>query len=48
MKIPIFYAKIAVGCSDKGFKSPKWSQTYTVKGVLNIPYAEISEPFYAW
>ncbi|CAH1163826.1 unnamed protein product [Phaedon cochleariae] len=27
---------------------PVWSETYVVKGVLHIPYAEIDEPFYAW
>lgn len=27
---------------------PRWDQLYQVKGVLNIPYAEISEPFYGW
>ncbi|XP_045761872.1 digestive cysteine proteinase 2 [Maniola jurtina] len=27
---------------------PQWSDVYTVKGVLNIPYAELHEPFYAW
>lgn len=27
---------------------PKWDSTYTTKGTLNIPYAEIAEPFYAW
>jgi len=25
-----------------------FSKTYTVKGTLYIPYAEIREPFYAW
>lgn len=29
-------------------KPPKWDETYTVKGTINIPYAEIAEPFYAW
>lgn len=29
-------------------KPPKWDATFTVKGVLNIPYAEIEEPFEAW
>lgn len=28
--------------------TPVWSDTYTVKGTLYIPYAEIKEPFYAW
>ncbi|KAL3287775.1 hypothetical protein HHI36_002237 [Cryptolaemus montrouzieri] len=27
---------------------PKWSESYTVKGFIMIPYAEIREPFYAW
>ncbi|KAI5634142.1 papain family cysteine protease domain-containing protein [Phthorimaea operculella] len=27
---------------------PQWSTVYTVRGVLSIPYAELSEPFYAW
>ncbi|XP_026499984.2 digestive cysteine proteinase 1 [Vanessa tameamea] len=27
---------------------PQWSSVYTVKGLLNIPYAELHEPFYAW
>lgn len=27
---------------------PEWSPTFTVKGTLYIPYAEISEPFAAW
>jgi C1A family cysteine protease len=31
-----------------GTNPPKWENVYTVKGVLNIPYAEIAEPFYAW
>ncbi|KAI4482319.1 hypothetical protein M0804_008870 [Polistes exclamans] len=30
------------------FKSPTFSNAYTVKGTLYIPYAEIREPFYAW
>lgn len=29
-------------------KPPRWDDTYTVKGTINIPYAEIVEPFYAW
>jgi hypothetical protein len=27
---------------------PDFSDTYTVKGTLYIPYAEIREPFYSW
>lgn len=29
-------------------RPPRWDATYTTKGVLYIPYAEIAEPFYAW
>lgn len=29
-------------------KPPKWDEVYTVKGILYIPYAEITEPFEAW
>ncbi|CAH0403176.1 unnamed protein product [Chilo suppressalis] len=38
---------LAFGYVDKD-SPPKWSPVYTVKGLLNIPYAEIHEPFYAW
>ncbi|KAJ8970055.1 hypothetical protein NQ317_012030 [Molorchus minor] len=34
--------------SKPNYGVPVWSQTYTVKGILHIPYAEINEPFYAW
>ncbi|CAG2059580.1 unnamed protein product, partial [Timema podura] len=27
---------------------PNFSDTYTVKGTLYIPYAEVKEPFYAY
>lgn len=27
---------------------PKWDATYSTKGTLYIPYAEVAEPFYAW
>ncbi|CAH0550447.1 unnamed protein product [Brassicogethes aeneus] len=27
---------------------PKWSETYSVKGTIYIPYAELEEPFSAW
>lgn len=27
---------------------PQWNPVYSVKGQLNIPYAELHEPFYAW
>lgn len=28
--------------------APKWPSRYTVQGDLNLPYAELSEPFIAW
>lgn len=34
--------------SKETLKAPTFSKTYTVKGTLYIPYAEIREPFYAW
>lgn len=36
-----------LGYVDKD-SPPQWSSVYTVKGLLNIPYAELHEPFYAW
>ncbi|XP_078043578.1 C1 family peptidase 26-29-p isoform X2 [Augochlora pura] len=40
---------IAIGISFiEAVKSPSFSNVYTVKGTLYIPYAEIREPFYAW
>lgn len=27
---------------------PKWPEKYYAEGTLNLPYAEISEPFAAW
>ncbi|CAD7080373.1 unnamed protein product [Hermetia illucens] len=41
----LFLAAIASALETK---PPKWDPTYTVKGTLYIPYAEIEEPFYAW
>lgn len=35
-------------CTALATKPPKWDPTYTTKGTLYIPYAEIAEPFYAW
>lgn len=29
-------------------RPPRWEKTYIAQGTLYIPYAEISEPFYAW
>ena len=31
-----------------GSSVPTWSETYSVQGVLSIPFAEIEEPFTAW
>ncbi|KAK9890966.1 hypothetical protein WA026_013304 [Henosepilachna vigintioctopunctata] len=42
----IFLSAVQADC--KGKSPPKWSQYYTVKGMLFIPYAELREPFYAW
>ena len=28
--------------------APNWSPTYSVQGVLSLPFAEIQEPFSAW
>lgn len=38
----------AVALSKETLTAPTFSKTYTVKGTLYIPYAEIREPFYAW
>ncbi|KAI8433158.1 hypothetical protein MSG28_014002 [Choristoneura fumiferana] len=40
-------ASLASGYVDKQ-SPPQWNPVYTVKGLLNIPYAELHEPFYAW
>ncbi|XP_050552147.1 digestive cysteine proteinase 2 [Spodoptera frugiperda] len=47
--IPIFCVILgsAVGHIDKD-APPQWNPVYTVKGTLNIPYAELKEPFYTW
>ncbi|XP_054004066.1 digestive cysteine proteinase 1 [Hylaeus anthracinus] len=43
------FALIALGLSCiEAVQSPTFSNAYTVKGTLYIPYAEIREPFYAW
>lgn len=42
---------LVVGCcfaAALATNPPKWPHVYSVSGILNIPYAEISEPFYAW
>jgi len=28
--------------------TPQWPSRYSVQGTLNLPYAELSEPFTAW
>jgi C1A family cysteine protease len=33
---------------EEPLKTPDWGSSYTAKGILYIPYAEIAEPFYAW
>ncbi|XP_076181446.1 C1 family peptidase 26-29-p [Ptiloglossa arizonensis] len=43
------FALIALGISCiEAVQSPTFSNTYTARGVLYIPYAEIREPFFAW
>ncbi|XP_044264589.1 digestive cysteine proteinase 1 [Tribolium madens] len=44
----IFSCFLALVYGDCAAKAPAWSNTYTVKGILYIPYAEIEEPFYVW
>ncbi|XP_045511993.1 digestive cysteine proteinase 1 [Pieris brassicae] len=41
------FVGFSFGFTDKG-SPPQWSDVYAVKGLLNIPYAELHEPFYAW
>ena len=31
-----------------GTSVPRWSPSYSVQGMLSIPFAEIEEPFNAW
>ncbi|XP_044745949.1 digestive cysteine proteinase 1 [Coccinella septempunctata] len=42
----LFLNSVYADCSTSA--PPTWPQSYTVKGFLMIPYAEIREPFYAW
>lgn len=44
----LFVVAVALVASAVTTKPPKWDSTYTVSGTLNIPYAEIEEPFFAW
>ncbi|CAG9131173.1 unnamed protein product [Plutella xylostella] len=39
---------ISLGFTVSKDSPPQWSPVYSVKGLLNIPYAEIHEPFYVW
>ena len=29
-------------------RAPEWPSKYVIQGTLNLPYAELSEPFTAW
>ncbi|KAG5893244.1 hypothetical protein JTB14_013405 [Gonioctena quinquepunctata] len=44
----VFIFVFASVLADPPKSPPVWSKTYSVKGILHIPYAEIDEPFYAW
>ncbi|XP_074042295.1 digestive cysteine proteinase 1 [Leptinotarsa decemlineata] len=43
----LFVSAVAIPLSDIR-TPPAFSQIYSVKGVLYLPYAEIEEPFHAW
>ncbi|KAK6635157.1 hypothetical protein RUM44_000406 [Polyplax serrata] len=42
----LLFLVIVSVCNGRAFL--KFSDSYTTKGTLHIPYAEIHEPFYAW
>lgn len=42
-----YYLFLGISCIE-AVQSPTFSNTYTARGVLYIPYAEIREPFFAW
>lgn len=48
----ILFNSVGICCTvalpKETLTAPTFSKTYTVKGTLYIPYAEIREPFYAW
>lgn len=44
----IGYVVQILGSNIGKVDGPVWSSTYSVTGTLYIPYAEITEPFYAW
>lgn len=46
LRSTFFSIYLVIGAS--GVKAPVWSNVYSVKGILHIPYAEIDEPFYTW
>ncbi|XP_041978357.1 digestive cysteine proteinase 1 [Aricia agestis] len=49
LKLLIFFVCYGVSLAYINKDSPpQWNEVYTVKGLLNIPYAELHEPFYAW
>ncbi|XP_012224399.2 digestive cysteine proteinase 1 [Linepithema humile] len=52
LRSSIFLILCGICCATafhkKPLTAPTFSRTYTVKGTLYIPYAEIREPFYAW
>ncbi|XP_018569133.1 digestive cysteine proteinase 1 [Anoplophora glabripennis] len=43
-----FIGAVTTALGKPNVDAPIWSETYAVKGILHIPYAEIHEPFYAW
>lgn len=44
----VFLSPLLAAATHSTPTPPNFSDTYTVKGTLYIPYAEIREPFYAW
>jgi C1A family cysteine protease len=44
----VFLSPLLAAAAHSTPTPPNFSDTYTVKGTLYIPYAEIREPFYAW
>ncbi|CAG9835411.1 unnamed protein product [Diabrotica balteata] len=45
--IVLLFCFIVISAHGKD-QSPTWKKTYSVTGILSIPYAEIQEPFSAW
>ncbi|XP_073986481.1 C1 family peptidase 26-29-p [Rhodnius prolixus] len=50
MRLSIFtiFGFIYLGSACREDKPPVFSSEYSVRGVLTIPYAELTEPFFAW